>query len=207
MPLPSRQCIGGIVAACGNCDGLSMDTEELRRLALDAITARNEERLKEWCFDFELILLDYESWPESLFAVVAELLVEHRVVDAVKSFNIPKLLHDEADGLTPSQKERLLPLIEKSYPRFRDCISCMCLAELLGRFYANTDGFLALRRLRNGAGEEARAFAAYGLRLLIQNSDDERLRKLALEELRAMRSDVASVVRGEVEHNLRILEK
>ena len=123
-----------------------MSIESLRKRALAAADSSNSKHWRDWSYDCLHILLEAESesWPDPLFELVLDLLGHQRILQAPKSLHVPKLLADEWDCLTASQRERLLPVIERSYSRFRDVYSCFCIAELLGEHFANDDSLQAL---------------------------------------------------------------
>lgn len=186
-----------------------MDIESLRKLALAAAASGNDRDWQDWYVASVFILMESDSgvWPELLFNLVLDLLCDQRVLHARNSLDVAKLLADEWDCLTTTQRARLLPVIEDSYSRVRDEFSCFCIAELLGEHFANKDSLEALKRLTGDRRMEARSYVAYGLRLFVENTKDAQLRRIALRHLRAMRADAAPEVRQEVEEGLTRLAK
>jgi hypothetical protein len=96
--------------------------------------------------------------------------------------------------------------VEKSYSQLEDRTSCLLLAEILGEYFCDRDGFEVLGRLRNTPDPVRRAYIAEGYGKLAKCTKDAQLRQAAIARLQAMSSDNAPPVAETARSMLRRLD-
>lgn len=183
-----------------------MNIDSVRQSALAAVSRGGGDHLGEWAYECEMMLLECVPYPDSFFELVCELLDDSRIQNCPASGALLTLFVTDWEAWSPEQHARLLPVLEKSYPKFRDEFACYCIADLLGRHYITNAGFDVLQRLTKIDPIGPRSFIPYGLRLFIENTDDESLRGRAIEALRSMCSDLSEEVSNQATLELELLE-
>jgi hypothetical protein len=134
--------------------------DELRR----AIAAGDADGVEDSIRQLEFVIVEDGSWRTSLFELVKELLCDRRLLSIPTSSLVARLIAENWDALSATQRGELRPLLSDAFEHFGDVTGVLVVAEVYADRYADEDAFSTLDRLsESGATTPARALAAYGL--------------------------------------------
>lgn len=167
-----------------------------------AINSGEEMQMQECASAISGTLSTLNYFPEQYFKLIIDFLNQQRFLESNGSWHLLFVLETDWELLSESQKERLLPLLETSYPAFSDWMSRFVISELLGQYFANEKAFESLVRLGREAAEGPRALVPHGLEHIVTDSHNEDLARKAYAELVQMKNDPSEKVRDEVETSL-----
>jgi hypothetical protein len=123
------------------------------------------------------------------------------------SFKLVLLFQSEWARLTLTQRHLLLAAIKNKYSEIHDRASCLLLAQLLGEYFCDWDGFEVLVQLQTTPDPVRRAHVAEGYGALAKLANDAKLRQAATARLQAMSNDRAPQVAETARLMLRRLHK
>ena len=107
------------------------------------------------------------------------------------------LFETEWGRLNDSQREDLAEVINETYLSFKDELSCFVLSEVLGEYLANDKSLKVFDNLQQTKNEAARSFVAYGYGKLALTTQNENIKKIAVNELNKLKNDNSELVRNE----------
>lgn len=167
-----------------------------------AVAKHDSKLLQEVAFQLGTISTYAGHFPERSFDLLLSLMNQQDFLELEGSSHVLNLFDYEWDELSDSQKERLLPVLERSFATFLDRMSQFKISVLIGEYYNNQQALQVLHRLRTVQDDEQRLDVAHGLQHMAESSHDAGLSRAAYKELLQMRSDPSEYVRNGVERFL-----
>lgn len=162
----------------------------------------DSKKLLEWYYNCELQLLETGEWTGELFSHVTSLLQDQRVHAAKDATPITKLVLDNWEFLTETQKTRIVGMTRTILCAFHDDTASYCVAELLGEKVGNQVALQILKDASTDPNENCRVIAACGLRRLGFDGLTKELRSEAAKRLHEMKHDPSEAVRHELQFGL-----
>lgn len=174
-------------------------------LITEAIYSSSAMQMKECRQAISLSICPSSPFPEHYFALFLKLMKQQEFLELEHGYgsaDLLSILEFEWELLSDSQKERLLPALETSYGSFTDWMCWFNISVLLGEHFADEKALQVLCRLKTIQAEGPRSLVPHGLEHIISDSRDDRLAKIAWDELLAMKNDPCEQVRDGVEDSL-----
>ena len=176
---------------------------ELRAAAAD----RDADRVQDAIGQLEFFIVEDGGWHEDLFDVTRRLLADSGFLAVPTSYHLAKLLHDNWDELSPSQRLALRPILELAFDKFGDWMGAFILAEVLGERYADEAAFVTLDTLSSSAATApARELAAYGLGRLARALKEGHVYMRTVERLEVLATSDTPEIRLEARDALNRLK-
>ena len=135
---------------------------------------------------------------ELVFNEIISLLSNECFLNSEGSSHVLRILEYDWKTLSGHQKATLLPAITTAFTNLSDSLSVFIVSELLGEYYCSESSFKALKSLRNVSEDMQRALIPVGLYYIAKTSTDQKLARLAHDELVKMNADKSEQVRAEV---------
>ncbi|MCE5200699.1 MAG: hypothetical protein ABFD54_01650 [Armatimonadota bacterium] len=168
-----------------------------------AVDKQDTELLKAMSDDlFDHILSMEGDLEESIFQIILEFMCRPDFQDLEGAWHLLFNFKTGWEDISDDQKQRLLPVLEETYPLYTHWMTCFTISGLLGEFYHDERALLVLGRLAKIDAEMPRSFVPHGLEHLINDSISKDITHKALSLIYSMREDASEKVRGEVEESL-----
>lgn len=180
---------------------------ELARLELpgymeEVLQADKKNSYFDLKFDIEMSQWFEESFPETTFALVLDLIQDPRFLKSKKGWSFLMIFHSEWEKTTEPQKALLLHTLAEIYEKFNDWMPCFSISELVGEDFDPSRVCTFFNRFTASPNETARAFVPHGYEHALMNSTNAELTAKLWKALAAMEQDESEKVRGEVEETL-----
>ena len=157
------------------------------------VASADWSRMEKWIVENSSFVYDNfteeANFPEDVFGSIINLFNQKKFLDAEGSHNVLSIIESDWAILTNQQKERLMPLLEKSYYHFRDAMSWFLISEIFGRFYCNEASLQTLCRLNYGQQLEASSLLPMGIHYVATSCPDAHVREAAVNALKRMSND------------------
>jgi hypothetical protein len=156
--------------------------------------------------ELEVAVFMADTVPTALFDWMIEQLGSPAFLGMAGSWHLLYALESHWEIITPSQKDKLLVVLESIYPRVTDWMSWFVISELLGEYYADGRALEVLERIRGAGNEEARSLIPVAYEHLARSLDGE-ISAEALRQLRQLTADPSDLVRAEAMTSMQKLER
>lgn len=168
--------------------------------AVDKQDAESMKAVSDALYDHILGLED--DLEESIFQIILEFMQKPKFQNMEGAWQLLFVFKSGWEWLSDDQRQRLLPVLEETYPLYTDWMSCFTISGLLGEFYCDEQALIALSRLARAEAEMPRSFVPHGLEHIVAGSSNVQLSNNALQLLSEMKGDASERVRNEVERSL-----
>ena len=185
---------------------MSLARLELLAYAEEALQADNEDLYSALSFDIEILQLTEDSFPETNFALILNLIKDPRFLKSEYGWPFLMIFHSEWEKITEQQKTILLDALAEIYEKFDDWMPCFSISELVGEDFHPSQAYSFFNKFAASPNETARAFVPHGYEHALRNSADAELTAKLWNALLDMEQDESEKVRGEVEETLFRLE-
>ena len=149
-----------------------MDDEilEARDGVRRAVAANDADGVEDSIRQLEFFVVEDGLWRPQLFESVKEFLRDRGLLAIPTSALLARLIAENWDALSATQREELRALLSDAFEHFGDMTGALVVAEVYAERYADEEAFSTLDRLSEaGATPPARALATYGLGRLARN--------------------------------------
>jgi hypothetical protein len=174
---------------------------------LRAITTCNSELLEEAVFNCEVRLLEESAFPAELFDSVISMMQSPECLAMPGSWKLVRIFENNWHLLFEEQRSHLLEVLDKTFSRFGDWMSCFVISGILGECYMDRRAVDVLVRLKQWAPDVARSLVPHGFEHIVAGCKDNDVVEDALKELFEMQKDSSEAVRREVDISLQRLKR
>jgi hypothetical protein len=174
----------------------------LRSYAEEVLRADQRKLYSDFAFDIETSQWFEESFPETNFFLVLDLIKDPRFLKTKKGWPVILIFEAEWKKITEEQKALLLQALEGVYEKFEDWMPRFSISELVGGNFEPSQALQFFRGFAASPVEGARAFVPHGYEHVLLNSPSVDLKAQVWNALLDMEHDESEKVRGEVEETL-----
>jgi hypothetical protein len=159
--------------------------------------SQDSEALSAITFELETLVLTVDQLPDRFVEQLSRLLEDQAFLEVTDSWKLVKCFYDLWGQLTNEQRERLRPVLMRSFDKYGDWMGAFVTAEILGEKFADERALVNLTELAQTAKLPERAAVPHGMELVAKTSSDERLRALAIRRLEELASSSIKEVSDE----------
>lgn len=165
----------------------------------NAVVSGMDDGFSELISDLNFWLLDFSFFPEDVFASLVKTISTDKFHKMEKGYSLLMIFSEiqNLELLNESQKDELIQIIEKIYPKLEWGNMCMVCAELIVQFYKDDRSLQILKKLMNTKVEGPRGLIPYGFYYFMGVCEDSHLKKEAFSQLKNLMNDKSEFVRYE----------